>query len=338
MFLVERDHDPADTPDYAYYLTVSTYRSQTPDPAATEAAIRAQKPGGIVLTYRSLDGQTYDQVRTQVRHLRCPQGGVPELPGGLDRHATVRREAMSHTTPVYALPYPDETDTADVPRDVQALAQRIEAVLPLVGEPTGSGIDWYSPGAAPAGFLLCDGSAVNRTTYAALFAVLGTTWGGGDGVNTFNLPDTRGRVLVGFASGGHADVATVGANDGAALASRTPKHNSTVQGAPGVGSLALPNHGHAHSLTLPDHGHTANLGTFSAAYGDQGTWYNDRGGASMGVGSATSFPRINGSVDGVSSAPGISGAPSVGNLSVGPGGSRAIDTPSYVVAQKAIRT
>ena len=49
----------------------------------------------------------------------------------------------------------------------------------------------------PAGWLLCDGSAVNRTTYAALFEVTDISWGAGDGTTTFNLPDLRGRFLRG---------------------------------------------------------------------------------------------------------------------------------------------
>jgi hypothetical protein len=55
----ERDHDPADTPAYAYYLTVITYTSETPDPTATLNALLAQKPGGIVLSYRTAAGQDY---------------------------------------------------------------------------------------------------------------------------------------------------------------------------------------------------------------------------------------------------------------------------------------
>lgn len=62
--------------------------------------------------------------------------------------------------------------------------------------PVGVEMDW--PGTVPpTGFALRDGSAVSRTTYAALFAVLGTTYGSGDGSTTFNLPDDRGRVSVG---------------------------------------------------------------------------------------------------------------------------------------------
>ena len=53
-------------------------------------------------------------------------------------------------------------------------------------------IQMYAGTTPPDGWLLCDGSAVSRTTYAALFAVIGTTYGAGDGSTTFNLPDLRG--------------------------------------------------------------------------------------------------------------------------------------------------
>lgn len=49
----------------------------------------------------------------------------------------------------------------------------------------------------PDGWLLADGLAVSRTTYATLFALIGTTYGAGNGTTTFNLPDLRGRILVG---------------------------------------------------------------------------------------------------------------------------------------------
>jgi microcystin-dependent protein len=62
--------------------------------------------------------------------------------------------------------------------------------------PPGTGKAYFG-GTIPAGYLACDGSAVSRTTYPALFDAIGTTWGAGDGSTTFNLPDTRGRVLNG---------------------------------------------------------------------------------------------------------------------------------------------
>lgn len=62
--------------------------------------------------------------------------------------------------------------------------------------PIGSIMD-YGGATAPTGWLLCYGQAISRTTYAALFAVLGTTYGVGDGSTTFNVPDLRGRVVAG---------------------------------------------------------------------------------------------------------------------------------------------
>jgi microcystin-dependent protein len=61
---------------------------------------------------------------------------------------------------------------------------------------TGTVLD-FAGAVAPAGWLLCDGSSVSRTTYANLFAVIGITHGSGDGSTTFSLPDGRGRVIAG---------------------------------------------------------------------------------------------------------------------------------------------
>lgn len=84
--------------------------------------------------------------------------------------------------------------------------------------PTGI-ILMYGGAAAPSGFLLCDGSAVSRTTYAALFVAISTTFGVGDNSTTFNVPDLRHRAPIGAGS-----VHALGANDGVAEASRTPNH------------------------------------------------------------------------------------------------------------------
>ena len=57
-------------------------------------------------------------------------------------------------------------------------------------------VEAYSGSTAPNGYLLCDGSAVSRTTYSDLFSVIGTTYGSGDGSTTFNLPNLKGRTVV----------------------------------------------------------------------------------------------------------------------------------------------
>ena len=58
-------------------------------------------------------------------------------------------------------------------------------------------VKMYAGSTAPQGWLMCDGSAVSRNTYARLFEIIGTTYGAGDGETTFNLPDLRGRVVTG---------------------------------------------------------------------------------------------------------------------------------------------
>jgi len=83
---------------------------------------------------------------------------------------------------------------------------------PLGGTPVGS-IVAYGGTAAPTGWLLCDGSAVSRTIYDDLFAILGTTYGAGDGSTTFNLPDLRQRFPLGLATAGTGS--TLGETGGA---------------------------------------------------------------------------------------------------------------------------
>lgn len=77
-----------------------------------------------------------------------------------------------------------------------------------------TGFIWpYAGGGVPAGFLACDGSAVSRTTYSRLFGVISTTYGAGDGSTTFNLPDYRGRSLIGAGTGTKiATIASIAGN------------------------------------------------------------------------------------------------------------------------------
>ena len=102
--------------------------------------------------------------------------------------------------------------TAGLPQDVPfsdfaaAIKPSLASALDIAGVPTGTVLD-FAGTTAPAGYLLCDGSAVSRTTYATLFNAIGTTWGVGDGATTFNVPDLRRRTAVG--SGGTA-TATLG--------------------------------------------------------------------------------------------------------------------------------
>jgi microcystin-dependent protein len=108
----------------------------------------------------------------------------------------------------------------------------------------------YGGATAPPGWLLCDGSAVSRTTYAGLFAAIGTNWGNGNGSSTFNLPDLRGRFLRGTDHGAGHD----------------PDAGTRVASAPGgsagdaVGSLQTSQLGlHTHTATDTGHAHLQNV-------------------------------------------------------------------------------
>lgn len=68
------------------------------------------------------------------------------------------------------------------------------------GVPTGT-IIWYGGGGAPSGYLVCNGQAVSRTTYAALYGVIGTRFGSGNGSSTFNVPNLVNRFIEGATSG-----------------------------------------------------------------------------------------------------------------------------------------
>jgi microcystin-dependent protein len=86
----------------------------------------------------------------------------------------------------------------------------------------------YGGSSAPGGWLLCDGSAVSRTTYATLFAAIGTAYGAGDGSTTFNLPDMQGNVPVGIGGSGVTSLGDTGGEQEHVLTiSEMPSHRHT---------------------------------------------------------------------------------------------------------------
>lgn len=100
----------------------------------------------------------------------------------------------------------------------------------------------YAGSSAPTGWLLCDGSAVSRSVYGGLFAVVGTTYGSGDGSTTFNLPNLVDRFAVG-AGGSYALAATGGA--ATATTSTAGSHNHTgLTGSTALTTAQIPSHTH----------------------------------------------------------------------------------------------
>jgi microcystin-dependent protein len=95
-----------------------------------------------------------------------------------------------------------------------------------------------NPPAPPTGWLLCDGAAVSRSTYATLFGIVGTTYGVGDNSTTFNLPNLKGRVPVGLDSS-QSEFDTLGETGGAKTVTLTqgqiPSFNHEIQMSAGGG-------------------------------------------------------------------------------------------------------
>jgi len=128
--------------------------------------------------------------------------------------------------------------------------------------PSGAGIPpgaviQYGAASAPSGWVLCDGASLLRTApNDALFAIIGTIYGSIDGTH-FNVPDFRGRVPTGYAaSGGHTDVATLGLNDGVAVANRRSKHRHSPHSHSYTGAGSNVASSSAANLPVPNTGNT----------------------------------------------------------------------------------
>jgi microcystin-dependent protein len=110
---------------------------------------------------------------------------------------------------VAALPHPILEGLLDAQDNFDALARLVDLLYdPGDLKATGAAV---TAGDEPQGWLLCDGRAVSRTTYAALFDAVGTTWGAGDGSTTFGLPDLQGRSPVGAGTGAGLTARPLGA-------------------------------------------------------------------------------------------------------------------------------
>lgn len=112
----------------------------------------------------------------------------------------------------------------------------------------------YAGTSAPTGWLLCDGSAVSRSTYATLFGVVGTVWGVGDGSTTFNLPNMNGRVAVG--TGSYTDPVSGPITRSLAQSSGAEAHVLITNEIPSHNHSQNP---HNHSITDPGHAHEMGL-------------------------------------------------------------------------------
>lgn len=209
---------------------------------------------------------------------------VPELADQIDAAVVeaARMRIALVTAVEAATPYRVQTDatgTAWIARardiiltvaDRVALIQQGEVyvvVARLAGGGDSTPIGVFAPFAgttAPVGWLLCNGAAVSRTIYAALFAVCGTTYGSGDGSTTFNLPNMVNRVPV--ASGGtYSRGSTGGAASVALTEAQLASHTHSMSGT----ASSAGDHGHSTSGstgTAGNHSHSETGATDRAIF------------------------------------------------------------------------
>jgi len=154
----------------------------------------------------------------------------------------------------YGLPQWGENEHVEISPDINTAFSAIDTNLDLIA-PVGSILIWPGAGdVAPTKYLWCQGQAISRTTYAGLFAVLGTTYGAGDGSTTFALPNLKGRIPVGRDTM-YANIDVVGETGG------EREHVLTVP------ELA----GHSHAATIINDGSNAVGGTTSFAVAPGGS-------------------------------------------------------------------
>lgn len=140
----------------------------------------------------------------------------------------------------------------------------------------------FAGATAPTGYLLAQGQAISRTTYAALFAAIGVVFGAGDGTTTFNVPDLRGRLPLGRDN--------MGGTPANRVTAATSGVSASDLGAAG-GDQRL--HGHTHGVTDPGHTHTT-TGNFATNTGAEEVAAFGVGLASgSGVNSATTGITVN---------------------------------------------
>ena len=105
---------------------------------------------------------------------------------------------------------------------------QMDAAVSASAIPSGA-VSAFAGASAPSGWLLCNGQAVSRTTYAALFSVVSVIYGSGDGSTTFNVPDLRGEFVRGLDGGRGVDAGrTLGSAQSDTLKSHTHTATSTV--------------------------------------------------------------------------------------------------------------
>ena len=224
-----------------------------------------------------LVAQSSEPVDTSTLWLDTDEDGVGIPLGGTTGQVLAKVDSVDFNTEWVDVYTPEQTDTA-IATAVSNLVDSSPSVLDTLNElsaalnddpnfsttvatalaalvPSGT-VSQTARATAPTGYLLCDGSAISRTTYSSLFDAIGTAYGVGDNSTTFNIPNLKGRVPVGFDSS-QTEFDTLGEVGGAKT------HTLT--------EAQMPSHTHiqnSHNHTQDAHNHTQNPHNHSQTIGN----------------------------------------------------------------------
>lgn len=178
------------------------------------------------------------------------------IPAGMDSYSDTDAQMQIQTAP---FPGSVTSHASSLGGEIERIRYQISAIIgktywynaPTVSietmqsslVPVGGVIDYPVATAPNANYHLANGTAIDRTIYATLFSLIGTTFGIGDGTLTFNLPDYRDRMSIG-AGTSYAVAATGGATQQTLAKNQIPS-----------GLLTLNDPGHTHTITDPNHSH-----------------------------------------------------------------------------------
>lgn len=169
---------------------------------------------------------------------------------GADDHMRMIKSVVKNTFPNFTSAALNSTQA-----QIDGAVASIAAILANVGAlcPPGAIMD-FGMATVPAGWLNCDGQAISRTTYAALFTAVGTTWGAGDGSTTFNVPPAGARFRR------HRDNAALASTVGTLQSPANLAHTHAVVGVTGNENQAH-NHGFGGTTgtDYPDHTHATTI-------------------------------------------------------------------------------
>lgn len=240
-------------PDYQADKTVYPATAKDVDRASTNymfnvitAALAALQAVGVPewIAAADNDGAAYPYVQgAEVRFSATPSTGPwvfytslvnnnTDTPPSANWQVSLKYESSS----AQALAGTDNSTIMTPRRVAQAVAQGVTPLGVQVGM-----VAFFAATTVQTGYLPADGSIVSRTTFAALFAYMGTTFGAGDGTTTFQLPDLRGKFARAWDNGAGIDPSRV---FGSYIADSIRAHNHAVNDS-----------GHTHVLNNPSHTH-----------------------------------------------------------------------------------